>query len=393
MRGREPVRRAVPRRPGAPDGSFACGRGSRRPSVGRHALELLLRLFALTHEETRPELAAVARHPGACLAALDDFAAAGWLEDGPGLLAETLPAALQDWLPLLRATGSWVPHVDRRLARTAAAPAPDAPALAVCVFGWDASAWSTFDLLVAAARAAGQAEIYAPYPRGTSEAIQQHWLEALETTLGTTFDACEAGDFVSAQSALASRLEGTDLAGGPGTARPAAPEFLAGHDTGDMAALACDFVARWLAARPVGKAGRDAADGGQRLVLLCPTRDVSSVGVVKALAAAGIAVEDEVGEQPEPALAIQIQRAVIAYHQRRGRHPGVARIDRTAQRVRGSFRRRKDRLAVAGLPPGPGRGPACACTGRSPTSSTTAPGCSARRRASGAPRSAGRCAS
>ncbi len=280
------------------------------PAIGRNALELLLRLFALTHEDAHPELAAVARHPKACLAALDDFAAAGWLDDGPGLFAEMLPAALHDWLPLLRATGSWVPDVDRRPGQSVAA----AP-LAVCVFGWDAASWPLFDLLVAAARTAGQADIYAPYPRGTSEAIQQHWLDALEATLETTFEPCGASGFVSAQSALASRLEGSDLAGSPDADPAAAPELLAGHDTGDMTTLVCDFVARWLAARPVGKAGRNAADSGQRLVLLCPSRDVSSVGVVKTLAAAGIAVEDEVGEQPEPSLSIQIQRAVIAYHQ------------------------------------------------------------------------------
>lgn len=286
------------------------------PAIGRHALELLLRLHALTHENIHPELAAAARHPGACLAALDDYAAARWLDDGPELFAELLPAALQGWLPLLRATGSWVPHVDQKLVRALAhaRPAKAAP-LAVCVFGWDAAAWPTFDLLVAAAKIATQAEIYTPFPRGTSEAVQQHWLDALEDSLEVSFEPCDPSTFVSAQAALASRLEGTDLSGGPDTATPGAPELLAGHDTGDMATLACDFVARWLTARPAGRSGRNAADGGQRLVLLCPARDVSSVGVVKALAAAGIAVEDEVGEQPEPSLSIQIQRALIAYHQ------------------------------------------------------------------------------
>ncbi len=290
-------------------------RGLTPPVIGRHALELLLRLFALTHEDAHPELAAVARHPGACLAALDDFAAAGWLDDGPELFAETLPRALHRWLPLLRATGSWVPQVDRQIAEPTGA---EVVPLTVCVFGWDAASWPVFDLLAAAVRTATAAEVYTPFPRGTSEAIQQHWLDALEESFDTTFEPCDASDFESSQFALASRLEGTDLASGPGAPVPSAPELLAGHDTGDMAALACDFVARWLAARPDGKAGRDAADGGQRLVLLCPKRDVSSVSVVKALATAGIAVEDEVGEQPEPSLAIQIQRAVIAYHQDEG---------------------------------------------------------------------------
>ena len=245
---------------------------------------------------------------------MDDFAAAGWLEEGTALFAETLPAALHRWLPLVRATGSWASSVDRQLG---AAPTPDLP-LSLCVFGWDAACWPVFDLLVAAAKSATQAEIYAPLPRGTSETIQQHWLDALEASFGTSFDPCEASDFVSAQSVLASRLEGTDLATEPGAPPPTAPELLAGHDTGDMAALACDFVARWLATQPAGKVGLDAADGGQRLVLLCPQRDASSVGVVKALATAGIAVEDEIGEQPEPSLSIQIQRAILAYHQAEG---------------------------------------------------------------------------
>ena len=281
------------------------------PTYGRHALELLLRLHALAHEDAHPALAAVARHPGACLAALDEYAAAGWMADGPELFADLLPAALHDWLPLLRTTGSWVPEVDQTLRHAARETPPDAPPLAVCVFGWNAAHWPLLDLLAAACESADRADVYIPSPRGTSEGVQQGWLASLEGVLGVDYDFCEASDFESAQGALAARLEGSDLA----TEQPLVPELLAGRDTADMAALACDFVARWLAARPAGKDGLHAADAGQRLLILSPGRDVASVAVVKALAAAGVAVEDEVGEQPEPSLSVQVQRAILAYHQ------------------------------------------------------------------------------
>ena len=39
------------------------------------------------------------------------------------------------------------------------------------------------------------------------------------------------------------------------------------------------------------------------------------MSVVRTLAAAGIAVEDELGEIPEPSLAVQIQRAILDYYQ------------------------------------------------------------------------------
>ena len=289
-------------------------RGGTPPVFGRHSLELLLRLHALTHQDAHPALAAVARHPGACLAALDDYAAAGWLEDGPELFADLLPSALHDWLPLLRATDSWVPEVDRDLREPAKGEPSATPPLALCVFGWDAMSWPLLDLLVAAAREAAQFALYAPLPRGTSEGVQQAWLDTLEAALEAEVETCEASDFVSAQAVLAARLEGSDL-GSANAARPVAPEFLAGRDTADMAALASDFAARWLAARPAGEDGLHAADGGQRLVILCPARDVASVAVVKALAAAGIAVEDEIGELPEPSLSVQVQRAILSYHQ------------------------------------------------------------------------------
>ena len=118
------------------------------PSLGRETLQFLLRLHAVNAASPGTEWSAVARHPEACLAALDDFAAAGWLDE-LGLVDDMLPSALSDWLPQLRATGSWTPEVDRRLAEffAAAPPGPSRGPLSVCVFGWDAHAWDRFDLL------------------------------------------------------------------------------------------------------------------------------------------------------------------------------------------------------------------------------------------------------
>ena len=62
------------------------------------------------------------------------------------------------------------------------------------------------------------------------------------------------------------------------------------------------------------QAGPGGGDG-DRLVILSPRRDLSAVALLRALAAAGIDVEDELGEVPEPSLAVQIQRAILAYHQ------------------------------------------------------------------------------
>ena len=320
-------------------------------TLGQETLEFLLRLRALAAAgEGSPRCGAVARHPGTCLAALDDYAAAGWLHE-PGLLDEILPEELAEFLPELRRLGAWTPEIDRELRREAESRrrksedgrihhrdtetgkdgegeqerrretenTQQVGKLSVCVFGWDAGWWPRFDLMRAAAWAADAAYVFAPSPRGTSEGVQQGWMEACEEAFSEAFEACEASGFVGAQAALAGRLEGTDLDAATDEERPAAPELLTGEDGEDLAALTVDFVARWLV--EAEKESEGAA--GQRMVLLCPRRTPTAVTVVRALAAAGISVEDELGEIAEPGLAVQIQRAILEYQQDRNGLDGL----------------------------------------------------------------------
>ncbi len=281
------------------------------PALGQETLQFLLRLHAINAATPGSEWSAVARHPEACLSALDDFAAAGYLDE-IGTVDDMLPAAIGDWLPELRATGAWTPDIDRRLAEIFKDATHQETALSVCVFGWDANHWPLFNLLLAAVRAADSAYLYMPLPRGTSETIQQFWLEACEASFGVERTDCEDSGFVSDQTALADQLEGADLDGNTMT-RLSEPELLTGVDIRDTISLVCDHVARWLAERPPDD-GAETTDGHQRLVVLCPGRTPSAVALVRALAVAGIAVEDELGEMPEPALAVQIQRAIVDYH-------------------------------------------------------------------------------
>lgn len=291
-------------------------------AFGQETLEFLLRLRALSAAaDGSPRAAAVARHPGTCLAALDDYAAAGWLDE-PGMLDEILPDDLGGWLADLRSLGAWTPEIDRQLLLQAAASGPPTASgpLSVCFFGWDAGEWPHLNLLTAAIRAAESAFVFTPSPRGTSEGIQQSWLEACEEACGTSFETCDSSDFVSGQALLAGRLEGNDLAA-PADDAPPPPELLTGVDGEDTAALVCDFVARWFSGHPEGPP--EDSDPQPRLAILAPARSASSVEVVRTLTAAGISVEDELGEIAEPPLAVQIQLAILDYHQDRGGLNGV----------------------------------------------------------------------
>ena len=108
--------------------------------LGSEPLSFTLRLRALAHAATHPETAAVARHPGACLAALDDFAAAGWLTDDPAWRHEILPPVLDDWLAEVRAQNLWTPEADRRLLEATAPPSPPCrPSRFACFGGMPAS--------------------------------------------------------------------------------------------------------------------------------------------------------------------------------------------------------------------------------------------------------------
>ena len=275
------------------------------PVLGRETLELLLRLGIADGE--------AGGNPGAELRALEDFAAAGWDADDrlPGGL---LPGARVEWLDELRSTGSWLPAIDRQLLeRRGLGNAERLPPLRLCVCGWDASFWPQFMLLRAAAGSAGDARLFVPLPRGTSELLQQGWVTALEEALEVNYTVCPSSGFVSAQAALAARLEGVD-SGAPGEL--AAPELVVGTGWRETVSLARDFVARWLAEEENGAIGA-------RLAIVAPARSGSSVSLVRALAQAGIAIEDELAEMPEPALAVQIQRAIAGYHQDGGMVDGL----------------------------------------------------------------------
>ena len=288
-------------------------------AIGQETLEFLLRSRALAAAEAgSPRCAAIARHPGTCLAALDDYAGAGWLHE-PGLLDDILPDELADWLPELQQLGAWTPEIDRRLREVINTSTITLRPLTVCVFGWDAACWAQFELLQAAVRAADAAYVFTPSPRGTSEGLQQGWLEACEEAFDTSFETCESAGFISAQSALAGRLEGTDLDAPGTTAQVPAPELLTGVDGEDTATLVVDFAARWLTSTK-----EDGASG--RLAVMCPRRSSASVAVVRALTAVGISVEDESGEIAEPTLTVQIQRAILEYQQDRGGLDGLLNV-------------------------------------------------------------------
>ena len=324
-------------------------------ALGQETLEFLLRLRALAAaEEGSPRCAAVARQPGTCLSALDDYAAAGWLHE-PGLLDDILPDELAEFLPELQRLGAWTPEIDRELKRKAEGGRRKAEGLttedtesteigregwgdwgegretgngrqtgklSVCVFGWDAGWWPLFDLMRSAVWTADAAYVFAPSPRGTSEGVQQGWMEACEEAFGTEFEACEASGFVGAQAALAGRLEGTNLDVSVDEERPEAPELLTGEDGADLAVLVVDFVARWLV-----EAEKDSdREAERRIALLCPRRTPMAVAVVRALAAAGISVEDELGEIAEPTLPVQIQRAILEYQQDRSGLDGLLTV-------------------------------------------------------------------
>ncbi len=280
--------------------------GVRPAQLGGDTLRFLLRLRALERAALSPDVDPVARHPGALLAALSDFAAAGWLEDEPAWRREILPPALDDWLAELQQGGEWAPAIDRWLL-TVPRASQTSP-LALCAFGWDASFWPSFNLLAAAVREAQSTLVFAPLPRGSSEGVQIEWMTAMETLTEEAFESCPSVNFASAHATMISRLEGSDLSSLE--ADPGEPELLVGLDVDDAAILARDFVARWLSENPAGQGGMN----DDRLVILSPRRDLSAVALLRGLAAAGIDVEDELGEVPEPVLAVQIQRAILAYH-------------------------------------------------------------------------------
>lgn len=275
------------------------------PVLGEETLELLLRVHL---GRVDPLLSSRAR---ACLGALTDLAAAGWLNlfDPP---PDLLPPPLLDWLPHARASELWSPHLDRTLRREAKRESmPESP-LAVCVLGWDASRWRARDLFFASLSGASAASVFLPLPREPAAALQRAWLTEIEEEFQAECRVCPSAGFRSAQASLASHLEGADL----DLETPPAPELIVGADWTATLALTRDFVLRWLV-----DSKKRRSPGGEpvRLAILAPRRTASGVAIVRALAEAGLEVEDGLGELPEPVPERLIQRALLAFHQDRAR--------------------------------------------------------------------------
>ena len=213
------------------------------PVLGRETLELLLRLYALRDPDADPELSSVARHPGACLAALGDLANAGWL-DGPGRVAR------------------------RRVGTRADAGCPNCAATAHGPRKWIASCWRgqgdpiqgnpRFPSACSGGRrASGRRSIccwrrcarrtarrFLPRCRAARRRrSSSHWLEALEQGAGGEFEFCESSGFPSSQADLVSRLEGSGHGqhGGPAEG-VAEPELLVGVDTAATWSRSCGIL-------------------------------------------------------------------------------------------------------------------------------------------------------
>ena len=273
------------------------------PALGAETLSFLLQ----THAARQTSPTETTARPGTCLEALTDLWAAGWLdlaEPPAGLLS----ADLLGGKPALIESGLWLPNVDRDLRLAARRRRPDAPALSLCVIGWDASRGPLRDLLLAALRAADQAAAFLPLPREPAAELQRNWLSEIEAECRTECRVCPSAGFQSAQASLAGRLEGADL----DARNPPAPELLVGVDWVDTLGLVRDFVARWLIEHETRT-----APGGEpvRLAILAPRRTASGVAIIRALGAAGIPVEDDLGEMTQPPPERLVQRALLSFCQ------------------------------------------------------------------------------
>ena len=241
-----------------------CAWGCLPPVAGEGVLELLLRLYALRTTEEGFELSSVARHPGACLAALGDLASAGWLDDADDRReAAFCPGFCSRWLPDLRRSGAWTPEADRQLLARADTPLPGATA----ALGVRLRLGRRF---LARVRPFADRATRRRTTRGSTlprHAARRKCDSAILARCAgnrrpaANLNFCESSGFVSPQADLVGRLEGTDL--GTTVRFPTAePELLVGVDSSDLAVLARDFAVRWLAARPLGRGehGTGAAD-------------------------------------------------------------------------------------------------------------------------------------
>ena len=324
------------------------------------------------------EWSSVARHPEACLAALDDFAG-GRLARRIGRWTTCCPRRSATGCRNSARPASWTPDIDRRLAEIFTGTIPVEGRLSVCVFGWDANLAQFNLLLGCGARPPIPPTCYLPLPRGTSE-IRSN---SRGSKRARRVSASNAPIATTAASFRRNPPSPTGWKARRSRRRPRHPPAgAASADRGRYAGHRCPGV------RPRGAmAGRRLPDrlptspaatrpAGDPLPGPHPDRGGGRAGARRR----GIAVEDELGELPEAALAVQIQRAILDYHlDRAGLEPLLTIVELLNEHAAvwdggtgGCVARR--------LPAGPRGGPARSCTARSRRCSTTARALAQRRR-------------
>lgn len=243
-----------------------------------------------------PAAAAVAREPASCLAAMSELHSAGWTSaelDLPAKAARGFHAALAR-------SGAWKAETDRIL-REREAPENSLP-LRSCVVGWDAERWDDLPLLEALAAHSAECTVFAAMPRVAAENVAQLWIETIEARLHATRAVCHPCErFHPANDALVSHLEKNALATGA-----AAPVLLVGQDWRDQIPLVRDDVLAWLSSE--NRAAHS------RLAIIAPEHSASSAAIIHALARAGVAALDDIGEVRQPDVSTQIAAAAARYH-------------------------------------------------------------------------------
>ena len=268
------------------------------PSGEREVLSLVARTFAAMEPGDR-RCVTISRQPDDWLLALEELDAAGWL-NAPDEFTRFVPDSFREMIYKIRENApEWLAGVDRRLRDLA--PPEREDGLHICFMGWDASNSGRADLLVAGLKNALSAVLYSPLPRSGNESIQQTWLEWLEEEFTTISEPCE-GQYRPAHAALVDRLESSDLDNQ--TCSP--PFLLIGASWMDQVERITRYVAEWLV-----ETGRRKTD---RMAIVLPMRNESSVALGRRLAELGIAHENTIGERPEPGWAIRLLRSVVAFH-------------------------------------------------------------------------------
>ncbi len=266
------------------------------PGTGRELLELLVRWHGRDDAAARQAI----ENPAAWLKALGELAEAGWLDE-ERVLREFVPPGLRVLVRELRKSPHWLPGIDQRLRATAAneeGRVPLAPRL--CLLGFDPQALPLTNLLIAAIDFAVSSQMFVPSPRAGNETLDESWLAAFESALGTEVEASDS--FADAPyDALIRRLEGTDLDGKISRT----PAYLVAATWNDQIELIIDSIAKWL------ESHRGEADS--RLVVVVPARGATSIAVSRRLLEVDIAHDDTLGERPEPAWPVRLQRALVDY--------------------------------------------------------------------------------